>query len=495
MLYEAIKRLTKHSFIYAAAPALHKAVGFLLLPWVTLWIGEDVNYGKFTLASMSLIVMGQLLGLNLLSGMTRYYFDYEEVRERRVVVTTTLLLLLVTTGSALLLSILFDEWIALQLFNDAKDAEAVVAVALILFCQTIGLVGLRYLQVLQQSVSYGLLTTVKLFTEIGFKVYFMGVLGMTYMGMLYSVLVGEALLAIGTILFIAIRIGLRFSMPVARRLMRFSYPLILSGLCMFGLHQADAFVIEYFDGTDDVGLYGLAYRFGSIANLVLLEAFGLIWFPYVFSLKNTDNLQLICRKVLTYFSFLMCFASLGVALFREEIVHFMCAPEFWGIEPAIPIILLGYVFWAVYQVTSTNFYLRERTGFVSVLMAAAALLNVAANVVLVPSLGYMGAAWGTLLTFATLALVCWILAERVFPVGFEVGRVVSPIVLGCALYGVSLFVPSSSLPVAMGVKVGLLLVFPLALVLGDFLAPEERSRLNAILKRSGERSQAGPSDA
>jgi len=483
MLYEAIKRLTKHSFIYAAGPALHKAVGFLILPWVTLWIAGDSNYGKFVMASMTLIVMGQLLGLNLLSGMTRYYFDYEEPRERRVVVTTTLLLLLVTTGAALLVAVLNAEWIAMRMFDDAADADAVVAVGAILFCQTIGLVGLRYLQVLQYSISYGVLTTVKLFIEIGFKLYFMGVLGLTYMGMLYSVLVGEALLAIGTIVFLAYKVGLGFSMPVARRLIRFSYPLILSGLCMFGLHQADAFVIKYFKGMGQTGQYGLAYRFGSIANLVLLEAFGLIWFPYVFSLKDGVAVQLICRKVLTYFSLLMCLASLGVAVFSTEIVRLMCAPEFWGIEPAIPIVLLGYVFWAVYQVASTNFYLRERTVFVSLLMAAAAVANVLLNVALVPRFGYMGAAWATLVTFALLAGACWVLAERVFPVGFEFGRVVSPIVLACALYGVSLFAPSGSVAVAVAVKCGIWAIFPLALVLGDFLAPEERSRLHGIVVR------------
>jgi O-antigen/teichoic acid export membrane protein len=484
MLYEAIKRLTKHSFIYAAGPALHKAVGFLILPWVTLWIGEDVNFGKFVTASMALIVAGQLLGLNLLSGMTRYYFDYEEPRDRRVVVTTTLLLLVVTTGIALLVSILCADQIAAFLFGPEvvpEDSDAVVAVGAILFCQTIGLVGLRYLQVLQQSVSYGLLTTVKLLTEVGFKIYFMGVLGLTYMGMLYSVLVGEALLAIGTIVFLAFKVGLGFSMPVARRLIRFSYPLILSGLCMFGLHQADVFIIGYFKGMGQTGQYGLAYRFGSIANLVLLEAFGLIWFPYVFSLKDTSMLQLICSKVLTYFSLLMCLASLGVAIFRMEIVRLMSAPEFWGIEPAIPIVLLGYVFWAVYQVTSTNFYLRERTVFVSLLMAAAAATNISLNVVLVPAFGYMGAAWATLITFGVLAVACWILAERIFPVGFEIGRVVSPIVLACALYGVSLFAPSGSFAISVAVKCGIWAVFPLALVLGDFLAPEERSRLHGIV--------------
>lgn len=481
MLYEAIKRLTKHSLIYALGPMLHKAAGFLILYWVSRWIGPPENYGVVEIATVTIVVAGQLLGLNLLSGMTRYFFDYESLDERRTVVTTTLLLLLASTGSALLLAVVFDEPLARLLFEDVQYADALVALAAILFCQTIGLVGLRYMQVLQRSIAYGVVTTAKVVIEIGSKVYLMGVLGLTYMGVLYSVLVGEALLAIGTIVYLAVKVGLRFSAPMARRLARFSYPLILSGLCMFALHQADRLIITYLRDKAETGLYGMAYKFGSLPNLILLEAFGLIWFPYVFSLKAGDEIRLICRKVLTYFSLLMCFASLAVGLFRAEIFHLMVDEGFWGTEQAIPVIVLGYVFWAVYQVLSTTFYLRERTVFVSLLMAGAALLNVGANFALVPRLGYMGGAWSTLLTFAVLAVVAWVLAERIDPVRYEIARVLLPILLACGLYGASLLLPEQPLGLSLGLKGVLLLAFPVLLVLGGFLAPEERARLADIV--------------
>jgi O-antigen/teichoic acid export membrane protein len=481
MLYDAIKRLTKHSLIYALGPMLHKAAGFVLLYWVSRWIGNTENYGVVEIATVTIVVAGQVLGLNLLSGMTRYFFDYESKEDRRTVVTTTLLMLLASTGSALLLAVVFDETLARLLFEDVQYADALVALAAILFCQTIGLVGLRYMQVLQRSVAYGVVTTAKVVIEIGSKVYLMGILGLTYMGVLYSVLVGEALLAIGTIVYLGVRVGLRFSAPMARRLLRFSYPLILSGLCMFALHQADRMIVQYLINKSETGVYGMAYKFGSLPNLILLEAFGLIWFPYIFSLKSGEQVRLICRKVLTYFSFLMCFASLAVGLFQAELFHVMVDPKFWRGQPAIPVILLGYVFWAVYQVASTTFYLREKTAFVSLLMAAAALFNVALNFLLVPSLGFMGAAWATLATFAVLAVAAWILAERVEPTRYELGRVLLPILLACGLYGASLLLPADPLVVTLTAKTLLWLAFPFLLVLGGFLTPEERDRLAAIV--------------
>jgi O-antigen/teichoic acid export membrane protein len=139
------------------------------------------------------------------------------------------------------------------------------------------------------------------------------------------------------------------------------------------------------------------------------------------------------------------------------------------------------VFWAAYQVLSTTFYLRERTGLVSLLMGGAALLNVGANFALVPGLGYMGGAWSTLLTFAVLAVVAWIVAERVDPVRYEIARVLSPILLACGLYGASLLLPAQPLALALGLKGLLWLAFPVLLLLGGFLAPEERARLADIV--------------
>ena len=77
MLTAALKRLTKHSVVYALGPAVHKVIGFLLLPLVTAWIGSRGNYGVVEMASVTLAVSAQVLGINLLQGMARYWAGYE----------------------------------------------------------------------------------------------------------------------------------------------------------------------------------------------------------------------------------------------------------------------------------------------------------------------------------------------------------------------------------------------------------------------------------
>ena len=422
MIYESLKRLTKHSAIYALGPAVQKAIGFLLLPLIFFYIGETENYGVVDISGATIAIAAQCLGINLLHGMTRYYPEYATERERGTLVTTCLVLLATTTGVALLGAALFAADGARLLFDSTEYAGAFVVVAAILFLQTIGQVGMRWLQILEKSIAYGALTTAKTVLEIGLKVWLL-LVGLEFMGVLYSVLGGELVVAAALVVWMIRRLGLSFSLPMAKRLIRYSYPLVLSGLLMFVLHQADRFFVKEMRGLDDEGIYGAGYKFGTIANAMFLDAFGLIWFPYVFAVKDSEAVRVLCRKVLTYFVLVMTCASLALAIFSEEIVLALATPKFHDAHRVIPLVLAGYVAWAVYQVVSTVFYLRERTMLVTLLVGGAAALNLALNAVLVARFGYVGAAWATLATFAALAAGSWIAAERLMPVRYEIARV------------------------------------------------------------------------
>ena len=482
MVTPALKRLGKHSAIYALGPAVQKGIGFLLLPLVTAYIGGRANYGVTEMAAVTIAIAAQVFGINLLHGMTRYYKEYEHEAERARLVSTTLLLLLGSTGIALALAVVFRERGAELLFGGREYAPALVATAAILVVQTVGQVGLRWLQILERSVVYGLLTTAKLVFEVGLKVWFLVGLDLAYMGVFYSVLGGEALIAVGVGVAVVRRLGLRFSTPIARRLVRYSYPLFFSGLCMFALHQADRYFLLRSHGEAAVGVYALGYKLGAIGNTVFLEAFGLIWFPYAFGVRDPQELAAVCRRVLALFTLLLCAVTLALALFRREIVAAVAPLEYAEAALVLPIVAASALAWGIFQIVHTAFYLRERTGTVSLLVAAAAVLNLALNAWLIPAHGYLGAAWSTLATFVALAVGAWVVAERVMPVGYEPGRVLTPIAVTGLLFALSLFAPDGRGAAAIASRLVLLLAFPAALAFGGYLDDGEKEKMRALLR-------------
>ena len=478
----ALERITRHSAIYALGPVAQKAIGFLLLPFVTAFIGSKANYGVVEMSAFTIALAAQILGVNLLHGMTRFYPEYDTAEDRDAVVTTSFLLLAASTGLAFLAALAFPAGGARLLFGSSAYGDALVLAAAILMLQTLGQVGLRWLQILHRSVTYGVLTTLKTVFEVGLKVWFLWGLGLTYLGVLWSVLGGEAAVACGTLVWILRRSGLRFSKPAAKRLLRYSYPLILGGLPMFALHQADrAFVLAY-RGEDGVGSYALAYKLGSIANAVFLESFGLVWFPFIFGIRDEAQARSICRLIMTCFAALMACASLALAVFSPEVVRVMAAPEFFESHRAMPLIVGGYFAWAVYQVATTGLYIRQRTGRLSILVAFAAALNLGLNALLVPRLGYMGAAWATLATFSALAIGAWVEAERAMPIGYDAKRVLLLVALAGLLYAASLWIPDASASSGVALRALLVLLLPVALWTSGFFRADEKVELRSIVR-------------
>ncbi|MBK7877019.1 MAG: lipopolysaccharide biosynthesis protein [Planctomycetes bacterium] len=483
MLTAALKRLTQHSFVYALGPAVHKVIGFLILPLVTVWIGSRGNYGVVEMASVTLAIAAQVLGINLLQGMARYYASYDTEADRRALVGTCVLILLGTTGVAFLFAWCFRAAGAELLFGSREYADALVLAAGILVAQSVSQVGLRWLQLLERSTLYGVVTTLKLLLETGLKVWFLAGLGLTYMGVLYSVLCGELVVALGVGVVLVARTKLAFSRAMAKRLWTYSSPLLFSGLCGFVLHQGDRFFVLQAGGEDQVGLYGLAYKLGSIGNTVVFEAFALIWYPFVFAVKDDESVRRIIRAVLVYFTLLLAFVTLGLALFSPEIVRVMADERFFEAHTVLPLVAGGYLAWGVYQVVGTVFYLRERTWLVSALVAGAAALNFALNAFLVPRHGYVGAAWATLATFACLAGAAWIVAERTWRIGHETLRVLAPIVLAAGLF-VGARAGAEAAP-AHGLAIRTLgvLLLPGILAVGGYLNRQEKDKLWEFARR------------
>lgn len=67
-------------------------------------------------------------------------------------------------------------------------------------------------------------------------------------------------------------------------------------------------------------------------------------------------------------------------------------------------------------------------------MTLAALVNVGCNIVLIPLYGSMGAALSTLIANMLLALIMYIVNQRIYPVPFEIDRFAIALLIGIAVY-------------------------------------------------------------
>ena len=112
----------------------------------------------------------------------------------------------------------------------------------------------------------------------------------------------------------------------------------------------------------------------------------------------------------------------GTTVVARDVILVMLKPEYLEAARIIPLIALGMGFQGVYLLTSIGLNLTSRTEFYPVSTFTAAAVGLGSGVFLMPRYGIVGAATAFLLSYLTQAAVAFVLAQRFYPVSYEVGR-------------------------------------------------------------------------
>jgi O-antigen/teichoic acid export membrane protein len=108
---------------------------------------------------------------------------------------------------------------------------------------------------------------------------------------------------------------------------------------------------------------------------------------------------------------------------------------------------------------------------------AAAIVNVALNLALIPSYGMMGAAIATIAAYTTMfvGMAWW--SQRIYPVPYQWRRVATAVAAGLALVAIGKLAGGG-----LAVALPLALVYPLALWPLGFYLPAERRAISGRLR-------------
>ena len=173
-----------------------------------------------------------------------------------------------------------------------------------------------------------------------------------------------------------------------------------------------------------MGVYSLAVRIASVI-VFLMMAFQLAWPAFAYSIRDDDVARRTYSYVLTYLLLVTCWMSLALGVLAPWIVDLL-APDGRSRRSAdaVPLLCFATAAYSGYTVLAIGIGRARRTQFNWVVTGAAALVNVALNVILIPPYGMMGAAVATLVAYIVLFVGMWLRSRRVYPVPYQWRRVV-----------------------------------------------------------------------
>jgi len=213
----------------------------------------------------------------------------------------------------------------------------------------------------------------------------------------------------------------RFDLPVWREVVRMSLPLSGTSLLVAILNRVDMVLLQKMSPSADVGLtrvahYGSAYRVPNLAERVPQMAMSTI-FPMMISLAATDiaALRRLYRKSSLQLAAVALPMVAVVTVAAPYIVRVWMGPEYAPVVPLMRVLIWASALLYV-ALPPANLLIalrRQRINFW--MMIPATLLNIALNLLLIPSFGALGAAWATVAAYGFLAIGYFTAVSIVMP--------------------------------------------------------------------------------
>lgn len=238
-----------------------------------------------------------------------------------------------------------------------------------------------------------------------------------------------------------LRIQWQFDGALLRRMVAFGVPLMLAGLAGMFNERADIQMIKYLSpeetALEEVGIYGTVYKFAMLI-LILNQAFRYAAEPIVFKhFKRADDDDPASAEAkqglaLTTDWFIVVL-SLGLVctLAAKVIIEAMVAAPFEEGLYILPILLLSNVFYAIHTQLSFWYKLINKTVYGLWITAAGAVVTLVLTMLLIPRLGYAGAAWATLGSYTTMMVLSYALGQRHYPCPYNIRQ--SFVVVGMSM--------------------------------------------------------------
>lgn len=412
-----IKRLSSHSALYGIAGVGSAAVGTILVPLYGHLL-TPAEFGQLQLAQLWLSLAATVAGLGLNSAYFKAYHQYTAEPERRQTLGVVLSLLGLSAGMTCAVFLGLAAQSRIDHFAPLRDPSFLL---LFLAC-LVGGVGLplpfQLLRAQERPLHYLRLAGLGMVVNLSLNLLWVWRLAHGVRG----VLAAQALSALAVLALATPRLASNLRLSLSREraleLLRFGMPLVPATLALWVLEGSDRIVLEQFWGASEVGIYSLGYKYASLLQFALV-AFQLAWTPYLFSVAQRPDAPQLISRILTFFiAALMTFATLLYAL-RDKLLPLLAQEAFAGAGVVVAPVLLGFLFYGIYFITTSGTYLHGKTGSVALLVGLAALLNLGLNLLLIPPWGGAGAAWATALSYLALAVSMYRFSRRYLPLQLE----------------------------------------------------------------------------
>lgn len=259
-----------------------------------------------------------------------------------------------------------------------------------------------------------------------------------------SVFIANVLASLATLIFLLPQFkGLQtgFDRALWKKMIFYAAPLIIVQFAGIVNQMLDRTMLKWLlPGTPEenlaqVGVYGNNYKLAMLIT-IFTQAYRYAAEPFFFRHAADENAPEIQAQATKWFTIAATTGMAGILLFIDVVKYFLGEAYFSGLK-VVPILLLANVLLGIYYNLSVWYRLKDKTLLGAAISLAGGLLTFVLNIVLVPRIGYIGAAWTALATYSFMCLATWFTGLKHYPVPYPFARMALYIGSALAAYAMS----------------------------------------------------------
>lgn len=254
---------------------------------------------------------------------------------------------------------------------------------------------------------------------------------------------------------------------IFRSMLRYAYPVMLTGLAGMTNEMFSRWTLEwwlpdnFYNGKSSmyaIGVFSAAYKYAVIMNLAI-QAFRFAAEPFFFSNATDKNSPVLFAKVNHYFVIVTSFILLAVTI-NIDLLKFLVGGEaYYEGLVTVPILLAGYLFLGTYYNFSVWFKLTDKTYYGTFITVGGAVLTIVLNFILIPTWGYVGSSWASLACYFSMAMACYLIGQKHYPIPYKVVAGMGYILFAIMLIVINSLLSFSSQTLTTIIHMAMIMIF------------------------------------
>ena len=253
-----------------------------------------------------------------------------------------------------------------------------------------------------------------------------------------------------------------FDMGTCRRMLSYTWPLLVMGLAG-QLNQAASQILfpYFFDGTPteakaQLGIYGGCIKIAMIM-VMITQAFRYAYEPFVFGKsRDKDNKETYAVAMKYYLIFTLL--AFLVVIGYMDVLRYLVGRSYWEGLRVVPIVMAAEIMFGVFFNLSFWYKLTNRTIWGAWFSGIGAVVLIVVDVLMIPRFSYMACAWAGFAAYAISMIISYLVGQKYYPIKYPIGEMLVYVVVAMVLFAAMSCV-NSQLPIWGALAANTLIIF------------------------------------